>query len=120
MTNQLIPNGDNNRKIHNLIPPRRPNRHIHQPPRNQEHDSIHPLEVLDDLIHADEEARLLELLRRRHPFDVDGEEVAQDGFRQVDGHAAEEDHEEGHPLDGGVEVGEEVLAVETVEQVVVC
>jgi len=88
-----------------LIPHRQHNREVVDPPAGwciraevdhhageQEDDDVHVLEVFDDLVHADEEACLLELLARRRPFHVDAEEMAADGFGEVDGEAAEEDH----------------------------
>jgi len=73
-------------------------------------------EALDHLVETDVETRGPDFLGGTRPFDVDAEHVAQDGAGAVEGEAAEEENEEGEPLDGFENGGEELLLLETMTE----
>jgi len=50
---------------------------------NRNNNSIHPLEILENLIHANREASGFELLGGGCPLHVDSEKVTEDGFAEM-------------------------------------
>lgn len=84
MTSQLISYRQNHRKIADLPTARRVQCQIYQSTCQKQYNNIHVLEILDDFIHADKETCSFELLSCRAPLHVDTEEVAEDGFGEVD------------------------------------
>lgn len=84
---------------------------------NARHDEqIHPLKALEDLRHLLEEIRRLGFLGSSAPLHVDAEHVREESEEDVEGDAAEEDGEHGHPLEVLDQGGEEGFFAETVAE----
>lgn len=94
MTPHLVRQRHDGRKIANQIPPRRKAGQINHAGRHRHKKHVHVFEVADDAVEADAEAGFRQLFGRGGPFDADAEEVAEDGFEEVEGDAAEEEEEE--------------------------
>ena len=82
--------------------------------RHDEH--VHPLEVLEDLGDLLEEIRGFGFLGGGAPLHVDAEHVSEQREEDVEGDAAEEDGEHGHPLEVLGQGAEERLLAETVAE----
>lgn len=75
--------------------------------QNGNHQHVHPLEASDDLGDLSEEVGVVLFFGGGTPVHVDAEHVCADGEEDVEGYAAEEDHEEWHPFEVLQERGQE-------------
>jgi hypothetical protein len=81
---------------------------------HREHEHVHPLEAFPDLGQLRKEVGVVLFFGRGTPAHVDGEHVRANGQQDVERDAAEEDHEEWHPLEVLEEGAEERGFADTV------
>ncbi len=98
MTSDLIRQRHNGRKIRDRPSQRRTGTKVNHTRDDGNAEHIHVLEVPDDLIKTDAEPLFLDFLGRSGPFHLDGEEMAEERGREVDGESAEEEDEHGRPF----------------------
>lgn len=94
MAPNLIRERHNGREIADQPAAGREDGQVNHAARDGQQEEVHPLEVADDPVETDAEAGFGEFLCRGGPFDLDAEEVAEEGFEEVEGDAAEEEEEE--------------------------